>query len=49
MTDGGEQDARRDSRWPEIDVWLIVVVLLGLAIFALLTFEIWISHPFSHR
>ena len=40
--------AERNSRWPEIDVWFVVVVLIALSILALFTFEIWIPHPFSH-
>ena len=47
-TDGEEQNVGRAWRWPEIDVWLIVTVLLALVLLALLTFELWIPHPFPH-
>ena len=31
-------------RWPEIDIWFVVVVLLGASIVAILTFELWVPH-----
>jgi hypothetical protein len=40
--------AEPPSRWPHIDIWLVAVVLVAVAIFALLTFEMWVPHPFSH-
>lgn len=40
----GSGDAERNSRWPQIDIWFVAVVLVALSIFVLLTFELWVSH-----
>lgn len=45
---GGNNDARK-RWWSEIDIWSVALALLILAILALVTFEVWIPHPFSHR
>ena len=36
------------SRWPQVDLWLFLLVLIGAALLGMLTFEMWISHPLSH-
>ena len=35
-------------RWPHVDLWLFLLVLVGVVLLGMLTFELWISHPFSH-
>ena len=45
-TDDKNPDAKRKSRWPEIDIWFVLVALIALSILLMLTFEVWI-HPFS--
>ena len=32
------------KRWPQIDIWFVLVVLIAISVLALMTFELWMPH-----